>query len=244
MAVKSDIEIAREAKMKPIAEVGKKIGIPAEPCSTTARQGQGLLRLHQLGAEEQGWQADPRHRHQPDTGRRRQDDDDRRPRRRLEPHRQEGHELPARALARALLRHQGRRRRRRLCPGRADGGHQPPLHGRLPRHHQRAQPAVGDDRQSHLLGQRARPRCAPHRLAPRHGHERPRATLDRQLAGRHRQRLSARGRLRHHGRLRDHGDLLPRQRSEGPGARIGAIVVGYTRDRKPVKATTSRPMAP
>ena len=28
MAVKSDIEIAREAKMKPIAEVGKKIGIP------------------------------------------------------------------------------------------------------------------------------------------------------------------------------------------------------------------------
>lgn len=30
MAVKSDIEVAREAKMKPIAEVGKKIGIPAD----------------------------------------------------------------------------------------------------------------------------------------------------------------------------------------------------------------------
>ncbi len=30
MAVKSDIEIAREAKMNPIAEVGKKIGIPSE----------------------------------------------------------------------------------------------------------------------------------------------------------------------------------------------------------------------
>ncbi|MGE3066172.1 MAG: formate--tetrahydrofolate ligase [Hyphomicrobiaceae bacterium] len=30
MAVKTDIEIAREAKMKPITEVGKKIGIPAE----------------------------------------------------------------------------------------------------------------------------------------------------------------------------------------------------------------------
>ena len=30
MAVKSDIEIAREAKMKPIAEVGQKIGIPAD----------------------------------------------------------------------------------------------------------------------------------------------------------------------------------------------------------------------
>src|SRR6476469_10646998 len=31
MAVKSDIEIAREAKMKPIAEVGKRIGIPDSP---------------------------------------------------------------------------------------------------------------------------------------------------------------------------------------------------------------------
>src|SRR5215510_3456078 len=30
MAVKSDIEIAREAKMKPIAEIGKGLGIPAE----------------------------------------------------------------------------------------------------------------------------------------------------------------------------------------------------------------------
>jgi formate--tetrahydrofolate ligase len=30
MAVKSDIEIAREAKMKPIAEVGAKIGVPAD----------------------------------------------------------------------------------------------------------------------------------------------------------------------------------------------------------------------
>lgn len=30
MAVKSDIEIAREAKMKPIAEVGQKVGIPAD----------------------------------------------------------------------------------------------------------------------------------------------------------------------------------------------------------------------
>ena len=34
MAVKSDIEIAREAKMKPIAEVGKKIGIPSEALLT------------------------------------------------------------------------------------------------------------------------------------------------------------------------------------------------------------------
>ena len=30
MTVKSDIEIAREAKMKPIMEIGRKLGIPAE----------------------------------------------------------------------------------------------------------------------------------------------------------------------------------------------------------------------
>ena len=34
-----------------------------------------------------------------------------------------------RALARPRLRRQGRRCRRRLRAGRADGGHQPPLHG-------------------------------------------------------------------------------------------------------------------
>ena len=34
MAVKSDIEIAREANMKPIAEVGNKIGIPADALLT------------------------------------------------------------------------------------------------------------------------------------------------------------------------------------------------------------------
>jgi formate--tetrahydrofolate ligase len=30
MAVKTDIEIAREARMKPIAEVGAKVGVPAD----------------------------------------------------------------------------------------------------------------------------------------------------------------------------------------------------------------------
>ena len=40
-----------------------------------------------------------------------------------------------------VLRHEGRRGGRRLRAGRADGGHQPPLHRRLPRHHLGAQPA-------------------------------------------------------------------------------------------------------
>ena len=57
---------------------------------------------------------------------------------------------------------------------------------------------------------------APRRLAPRHGHERPRAARDRLLARRRRQRLSARGRLRHHRGVGGDGDLLPRQRSRRP----------------------------
>ncbi len=45
------------------------------------------------------------------------------------------------------------------------------------------------------------------RRAP--GHERPLAALDRRQPGRRRQRLSARGRVRHHGRLRGDGGVLP-----------------------------------
>ena len=123
-----------------------------------------------------------------------------------------------RAVAGPVLRHEGRRGRRRLRPGRADGEHQPPLHRRLPRDRQRPQPARRADRQPHLLGQRARPRPAPDRLAPRARHERPRAALDRQQPGRGRQRLPARGRLRHHGRLRGHGGVLPRDRPRRPRA--------------------------
>ncbi len=72
---------------------------------------------------------------------------------------------------------EGRRRRRRLRPGRADGGHQPPFHRRFPRDRRRQQPARGDGRQPHLLGQRARHRLAPGHLAPRPRHERPGAAL-------------------------------------------------------------------
>ena len=39
------------------------------------------------------------------------------------------------ASARAVLRHEGRGGRRRLCAGRADGGDEPPLHRRFPRDH-------------------------------------------------------------------------------------------------------------
>ena len=52
MAVKSDIEIAREAKMKPIAEIGSKIGIPAEHAAELRPdKAKVSARFHQLGAE-------------------------------------------------------------------------------------------------------------------------------------------------------------------------------------------------
>ena len=67
-------------------------------------------------------------------------------------------------------------------------------------------------------GNRARHRSAARHLAPRAGHERPRAARDRQLARRRGQRLPARRRLRHHGRLGSDGDLLPRVRSRRSAA--------------------------
>ena len=74
----------------------------------------------------------------------------------------------------------------------------------------------------------------PRGLAPRHGHERPRAARDRLLARRRRQRLSARGRLRHHGRLRSHGDLLSRQGPRRP-ERSGSAT-----SSSPIPASASR----
>ena len=70
-----------------------------------------------------------------------------------------------------------------------------------------------------------------------HGHERPRAALDRLLARRRRQRLPARGRLRHHGRVRGDGDLLPRRAISTISRSASATSSSaYTRDRKPVRA--------
>ena len=123
-------------------------------------------------------------------------------------------DLSARAVARTLLRREGRRDWRGLRPGRADGRDQPPFHRRFSRHHVGAQSACGDDRQSHVLGQRAPSRSAAHRLAARARHERSRASRDRRRPWRE-QRLSARGRLRHHGRLRGHGGVLPRLEPRG-----------------------------
>ncbi len=94
-------------------------------------------------------------------------------------------------------------------------------------------------------GQQPRLRHAPRRLEARARHERPRLARDRQFAGRRRQRLPAHRRLRHHGRLRGDGpssalslDLKDLER------RLGNIIVGYTRDKTPIRARELKATAP
>ena len=122
-------------------------------------------------------------------------------------------------------------------PGRADGGHQPPFHRRLPCHRRRQQPARGADRQSCLLGQQARHRHPPRHLAPRRRHERPGAALDRHLARRRRQRLPARRRA-------STSPSPPRSWRSSASRRTSPICsggsarssIGQTRDKKAVTA--------
>ena len=69
MSYKSDIEIAREAKKKPIQEIGDKLGIPTEHLlpygHDKAKVSQDYINS---GAGQQDRQADPGDRDQPDTG--------------------------------------------------------------------------------------------------------------------------------------------------------------------------------
>ena len=90
-----------------------------------------------------------------DEGRRGQDDDVRLADPGAGSDRQAADAVPARAVARADLRHQGRRRRRRADAGRADGGPEPALHRRLPRDRCGEQHAGGVRRPAPLLRQRA-----------------------------------------------------------------------------------------
>ena len=83
--------------------------------------------------------------------------------------------LPARGLARAGLRDQGRRGRRRLRAGRPDGGPEPPLHRRHPRDRRREQPARRAARGAPPARERARHRPALGQLAALRRHQRPRA---------------------------------------------------------------------
>ena len=151
--------------------------------------------------------------------------------------RQERHAVPARALHGAGVRHQGRRQRRRLRPGRADGGDQPALQRRLPRRDRRAQPAGGRAGRLDLQRQPAGDRPADDHLAAHPGHERPRAPLHGRRPRRQGARHPARERVRDHGRLRDHGGVRARRATcRTCAARLGRIVVASTYDGEPVTA--------
>ena len=166
---KSDIEISavRQEAADPRCGARQARHRAGAPRALWPLQGQGVDGLHQVAQEPSQRQADPGLGDHADAGGRGQDHDHGRPYRCAQPHRQEGDAVPARAFARPVVRHEGRRRRRRLCASRADGGHQSPFHRRLPRHHLGEQPARRHDRQPHLLGQCARHRPASRRLASR-----------------------------------------------------------------------------
>ena len=68
---------------------------------------------------------------------------------------QEGHHLHPAAVHGPDLRHQGRSRRRRVRPGRPDGGLQPPPDRRHPRRRRRSQPARRGHRLAHAPRRRA-----------------------------------------------------------------------------------------
>ena len=156
---KSDIEISQAAAMTPIMEIAsKRLGIAAQDLVPyghyKAKLSMDYVKSLKGKTERQ---VDPRHGDHADARRRRQDDDHGRIDRCAQSYRQESDVVPARAVARALVRHEGRRRRRRLRASRADGRHQPPLHRRFPRHHVGEQPAGRPARQPHLLGQSRSP---------------------------------------------------------------------------------------
>jgi hypothetical protein len=210
MAFKTDIEIARAAQKKPIQEIGAKLGIPSEALlpygHDKAKVGQDFIeacsdrpngKLILVTAINPTPAGEGKTTTTVGLG--------------------DGLNRIGKKAAICIreaslgpeLRDEGGRRRRRQCAGRADGGHEPPFHRRFPRDHLGAQPAERDDRQPHLLGQRARDRRTPRGLAPRARHERPGAARYRDLARRRGQRLPAADRLRHHRGLRGHGDPVP-----------------------------------
>ena len=151
---KTDIEIARAAKKRPIQEIGKKLGIGEKDLVPYGHDKAKVSADFIAKAEEEKRrQADPGDSHQSDTCRRRQDHNNRWPWRWPECHRQKGNGLHPRSVAWPVLRHEGRRCRRRLCPDRSDGRHEPAFYRRFPRHYIGAQSSVRNDRQPHLLGQ-------------------------------------------------------------------------------------------
>ena len=215
MSIPSSLEIAQAARLRPVAELADGARSPSRG-GRAARpvQGQDPPRGPRPAGRPAGRSRGRRHRDHPDATRRGQDDDDDRPGAGPEPDRGAGRGHDPAAVPRPGVRHQGRRRRRWLQPGPADGGHQPPLHGRHPCGRRCARPRGGLPRQPSDPRQRARDRPGHDQLAAGARRERPSPA-----ACAHRPRRGARrtrDRVPHHGRVGGHGHPGPRERPRRP----------------------------
>ena len=194
----SDLEIAQRARMKPIAEIAAGLGIEEDELELYGKHKAKvtLSLMKRLAGRPNGKYIDVTAITPTPLGEGKTTTtiglvDGAQPRG-IADHR--GH--PA-AVARAGLRHQGRRGGGRLCAGGPDGGLQPPPDGRRPRDLARPQPARGDDRQLDHPRQQAAHRPAVHHLAARRRRERPGAAQDRDRPRRARERPATRDGLRH-----------------------------------------------
>ncbi len=236
--VKSDIEIARAAKKRPILEIGAKLGIPPEHLLPYGHD------KAKIGAEFIAAQKDRKNGHlilvtaiNPTPA-------------------GEGKTTTTVGLGDGLNRI-GKKaivciREASLGPCfgvkggaagggyaqvRADGGHEPSFHRRFPRHHLRPQPACGAARQPYLLGQRAEHRHPAHFLATGDGHERSGAarTSSASLGG------VANGYPRETGfditvASEVMAILCLSMDLKDLEKRLGNIIIGYRRDKSPVLA--------
>ena len=174
--MKSSLEIAQEAELQPIDSIAERAGPAARRVrALRALQGEGVARRARPPARRAGRQARLRGRRDADQGGRGQDHHGGVAHPGPREDRQGAAAVPARAVARPGVRHQGRRRRRRHDPGGADGGPEPPLHRRHPRGRRGQQPARGAARRVDPARQPALDRRPAGGLEARARHERPRA---------------------------------------------------------------------
>ena len=200
-------------------------------------QGEGLPVGDRAPRRPPRRQAGLRHRDDADEGWRGQDDDAGRPHPGARRDRQAAGPLPARALARSRIRHQGRSGRRRAHAGVADGGPQPPLHRRHPCDRRREQPARGDAGRLDPARQPAPDRRPADQLEARRGHERPGASPDHPRARRARRTATRASRA-------STSPPPPRSWRSSPSPATcttcasgsGAITAGHSRDGEPVTA--------
>ena len=234
MAMPSDLEIARQAHLKPIAEIAKNMGIEPRLARALRREcREDQAGRHRRAGEPPEGQVRGRLRDHADAARRGEDDDDRGPRPSHAPHRQEGDDLDPPALDGPHVRHQGWRRWWRLQPGRPDGVLQPPPDRRHARGDGRAQHAVGHGRQPSAEGQRAQDRPAQHHLETGSRRERSRASQHRDRARDQAGRRPPPDRLRHHRRVGGDGHPRALDVAEGHAGPLGTHRRRLHRRRRP-----------